>query len=121
LPQHHHHGEVSITVSQPRLVRNGRDLRGSIKRWFPRAKRMSRDQTTLHGDFHRGNIFYHKPTLDATGALGVADLVAIDWAMFGRGHAAHELVYFFNTSVDRQRAVDVTPEAALAEVLCMLH
>eukprot|EP01043_Picozoa_sp_COSAG02_P054080 COSAG02_NODE_6068_length_3827_cov_1.089056_5_plen_105_part_00 len=82
---------------------------------------MSRDQTTLHGDFHRGNIFYHKPTLDATGTLGVADLVAIDWAMFGRGHVAHELVYFFNTSVDRQRASDVTPEAALAEVLCMLY
>ena len=69
----------------------------------------------------RGNIFYHKPTLDATGALGVADLVAIDWAMFGSGHVAHELVYFFNTSVDRQRAVDVTPEGALAEVICTLH
>ena len=42
--------------------------------------------------------------------------MAIDWAMFGRGHVAHELVYFLNTSVDRQRAADVTPEAALAEV-----
>ena len=77
---------------------------------------MCRDQTTLHGDFHRGNLFYHKPTLDATGALGVEDIVAIDWAMFGRGHVAHELVYFLNTSVDRQRAADFTPEAALAEV-----
>jgi hypothetical protein len=36
-------------------------------------------------------------------------------AMFGAGHVAHELVYFFNTSFDRQRAADVSAEDALKE------
>jgi hypothetical protein len=35
--------------------------------------------------------------------------------MFGAGHVAHELVYFFNTSFDRQRAADVSAEDALKE------
>ena len=43
------------------------------------------------------------------------DIVAIDWAMFGKGHVAWELVYLANTSFDRQRPAGMTPEAALAE------
>ena len=59
------------------------DLRGSVHRWFPRAKRMPRSQTTLHGDWHKGNLFYRPEAVEAGGGVGIEDIVAIDWAMLG--------------------------------------
>ena len=46
------------------------DLRGSVHRWFPRAKRMPRSQTTLHGDWHKGNLFYRPEAVEAGGGVG---------------------------------------------------
>ena len=54
------------------------DFRAGVGRWVDRAKALPRRQTTLHGDFHRGNLF----TRAARGASPSAEDVAIvDWAM----------------------------------------
>ena len=80
------------------------DLRALVPQWFPRAKALSRTQTTIHGDFHRGNLFYDR-TKFVKGVLRTnlrtSDIALIDWAMLGAGHCAWELVYFMMTTLDR--------------------
>ena len=47
---------------------------------------MPRSQTTLHGDWHKGNLFYRPEAVEAVeagGGVGIEDIVAIDWAMLG--------------------------------------
>jgi predicted unusual protein kinase regulating ubiquinone biosynthesis (AarF/ABC1/UbiB family) len=67
------------TDISPRQAQEKHNKISSKMAFITQAWRMSRDQTTLHGDFHRGNLFYHKPTLDSKGVLAVEDIVAIDW------------------------------------------
>ena len=51
---------------------------------------MDPKQTAIHGDFHRGNLFF-RPGAD--GADG--DCAVIDWSFYGTGHCCWELLYFF--------------------------
>lgn len=90
------------------------DLRASLHRWFAQAKALPRTQTTIHGDFHRGNLFYDRAKLtEETGAaVSTRDIVLIDWAMLGTGHCAWELVYFMMSTLERPRD---NPAELLAE------
>ena len=47
---------------------------------------MDPTQTAIHGDFHRGNLFF-RPGAD--GADG--DCAVIDWSFYGTGHCSWEL------------------------------
>ena len=108
------------------------DLRASLHRWFPLAKALSRTQTTIHGDYHRGNLFYdpeHLPADSDGGArrggatsFSTNDIVVIDWAMLGSGHCAWELAYFMMTTVERSSSAPA--EEVLAEedrLLALYH
>ena len=74
------------------------DLRGSVSRWYEKAKKMPRDQTVCHGDFHKGNLF-----ANGAGVKSSVDVIVIDWAFTRAGHVAWELVYFLFSSIDNSR------------------
>ena len=81
------------------------DLKANQHRWWARAISMSRDQTVLHGDFHKGNLFV-RPEED--GPTEPEEVYVIDWAYVGAGHCAWEVAYFFLLSTD------ATPQEELA-------
>jgi hypothetical protein len=87
------HPAAPPALARPEVVAMLWDLRANVASWLPRARAIDRDQTLLHGDFHRGNLFWRAER---------NELVVIDWAMFGAGHVAWELGYF----------LVVTPSAA---------
>jgi hypothetical protein len=112
--------------------------RANIQKWLPHASRMIAGDrsgggeqggggggepcpgwTAIHGDFHRGNLFYLPPPDLATATATTADhedgddddhhdddveeeeaavsrgsVAVIDWAFYGGGHCCWELLYF---------------------------
>ena len=72
---------------------------------------MDPKQTAIHGDFHRGNLFF-RPGAD--GADG--DCAVIDWSFYGTGHCCWELLYFFKVvwaSRDDEGIMDLPEEQRL--------
>jgi len=62
------------------------DLRGSVDQWLDQAKAMGQEQTVVHGDFHRGQLFAK------VNGDGTTELAVTDWSCIGTGHLCMELV-----------------------------
>lgn len=77
---------------------------------------MDPKQTAIHGDFHRGNLFFRP---GAEGADG--DCAVIDWSFYGTGHCCWELLYFFKVVwASREGIMDLAEEQRLLR-LCAHH
>ena len=74
------------------------DLKANQANWFERGKALPRDQTVLHGDFHKGNLFF-RPVEE--GPTDPSEVIVLDWAFYGKGHASWEINYFFLLSADK--------------------
>jgi hypothetical protein len=79
------------------------DVKANQANWFERGKSLPRDQTVLHGDFHKGNLFF-RPV--AEGPTDPSEVICLDWAMYGAGHCTWELNYFFLLSVDKRCSLE---------------
>ena len=83
------------------------DLRANTGRWIQRVLDKDQQQTVVHGDFHRGNIF--AKTKDD----GSIELALFDWSFIGTGACTFELIYFMFLGGGRPDAVE---ESQLLEV-----
>ena len=64
---------------------------------------MPRDQTILHGDFHKGNLFVRP---EEEGPTDPSEVIVIDWAYFGLGHVSWEINYYLLLGADNQQTLE---------------
>ena len=97
-------------LQNPEVLEMLWDLRANIHRWCSRIEALDREQTMVHGDFHRGNIFAKRED-------GSVEVCTFDWSFFGTGHVAWEVVYFLREGWARKAppfsAIDAEEEAQL--------
>ena len=81
------------------------DLRANASRWTLAAAKFNDKQTMVHGDFHRGNLFFRQADPDALSEED--DCAVLDWAFYGTGHCCWELYYFMrNVWASRDAELD---------------
>lgn len=74
------------------------DVKANQANWFERGKALPRNQTIMHGDFHKGNLFFRDV---AEGPTDPSEVIVLDWAFFGHGHCSWEINYLFLLSADK--------------------